>query len=78
MREGGGVRGPSCEQGAQITFGDLTPYLTYALMTQCLKGILDHLFCLKGCKYTFLKQEANILMFIAKRLSAYRLRGLFV
>jgi hypothetical protein len=75
---GGGVRGPSCAQRAQVNFGDLTPYLTYALMTQCLKGILGLLFHSKGSKHPFFKQEVNILMIIAKRTSVYLFRGLLV
>jgi hypothetical protein len=52
---GGWLRGLSCVHGAQIIFGDLTPYLTYALMAHCLRGILDLLFCSKRYKHLFLK-----------------------
>jgi hypothetical protein len=53
---GGGCGVPAVHiYRAQVNFGDLTPYLAYALMAHCMKGILDLLCCSKGCKYTFFK-----------------------
>ncbi len=75
-REGCGVSANehSCVHGAQINFGDLTPYLTYDCSVSCLCFLASSKILVK-CKLLYLlKAEKDMRDFYLKLYNCYQCR----